>query len=308
MTRLVHSTGGLIRSLQMSSDQFFAFVEGRLDRVFFDKLLSRVVASTGVKYQVMAMKELPESPGGKAALLSMFQDFRQKKLLRTCSFGKNMALVFLADKDADDYCGKLFRSAHLIYSECYDLEAHLVMCADLHRGLAESCGITLTQAKELISNPKTWITQVVKHWRHWVTLCLISQANSADCGCTYSRVSQVNPNPLTAPDPKLVEKFKALLAIKLAIDRPALDKLFDEAIAHVDKSLANDLPMQFFKGKWLSHVMQKHLETQVRPEDANFSGVWERLLPTLLAQVALGGACNCCAHYEKKLVRLVSGL
>jgi hypothetical protein len=59
MTRLTHSHGGFVRSLQMSSVRVFAFVEGRLDRPFFDRLLAKVCNPIGIGYRVIAMKELP---------------------------------------------------------------------------------------------------------------------------------------------------------------------------------------------------------------------------------------------------------
>ena len=73
MTRLTHSSGGFVRSLQMSSARIFAFVEGRLDRPFFDRLLSQVCNPVAIAYKVFAMKELPGGTGGKSALLATFR-------------------------------------------------------------------------------------------------------------------------------------------------------------------------------------------------------------------------------------------
>jgi hypothetical protein len=306
MTRLVHSQGGFVRSLQISSARIFAFVEGRLDRTFFDRLLRRELQSIDIKHQVIAMKELPHQAGGKSALLAVFKDFRRRGVLKTTAFGKTMVSIFLADKDADDYCRKQLRSPHLIYSNTYDLEAHLYSCADLQTALADAAGITLDQARMLLPDPKAWLSNAVYQWRDWISLCLISQNNSLNCGCTFDRVSQVNPNPLDAPDASEIENFKSTLVQKLGIKRADFELLYDSARRGVDRSLRLGEPMRYFKGKWLSHLIQKFLETTARPADANFNNIGDKLESTLVAQVAQASRCACCTSYSSKLSPLVA--
>lgn len=308
MTRLVHSQGGFIRSLQMSSARFFAFVEGRLDRAFFDRLLQQAFPAGNIRHQVIAMKELPPGTGGKSALISTFRDFRRRGLLRMSAFGKTMACVFLADKDSDDFCRKQLRSPHFIYSPSYDLEAHLYSCADLHRALADSCGITLHQAQSLMPDPKGWLLHAADMWKDWVALCLVSQQKGINCGCTFDRVSQINPDPFALPDAAQLETFKVTLCQRLGISNVQFGHLYALARRRVDASVAAGQPMRYFKGKWLSHLVQRFLESRPRPPDANFSGVGERLCSTLVAQVAIHAHCPCCAPYTAKLNAVAAGL
>jgi len=301
MTRLVHSQGGFIRSLQMSSAKLFAFVEGRLDRSFFDRLIPRALPSGSIRHQVIAMKELPAGTGGKTALLATFRDFRKRGFLRMTAFGKNMVCVFFADKDSDDFCRKQLRSPHLLYTSTYDLEAHLYTCADLHRALADSCGITLSQAQALIPDPRSWLLQSAEAWRDWVALCLLSQLRGVNCGCTFDRVSQVNPDPFAPPDANQVAHFKSLLAQQIGLSAMDTEKLFARAVRRVDASIASGDPLRYFKGKWLSHLVQRYLEVKPRPPDANINGVGDRLCSTLVAQVAQSPHCQCCSPYVAKL-------
>lgn len=308
MTRIVHSQGGFIRSLQMSSIKVFAFVEGRLDRSYFDRLLPSAISVLGVKHRVIAVKELPAGTGGKPALLATFRDFRKRGLLRISAFGKTMVCVFFADKDADDFCRSQLRSPHLIYSSTYDLEAHLYTCADIHRALADACGLTVEQATILMPDPKAWLLNAAQAWREWIALCLISQQKKENCGCTYDRPSQVNPDPFSPPNRLQVEEFKTRLSHRLALNRSEFDKLFSTAIRRVDFSIASGEPLRYFKGKWLSHLIQRHLESQPRPPDANFNGVGERLCSTLVAQVAQRVQCACCTPYIARLNSVIAGL
>lgn len=308
MNRLVHSEGGFIRSLQMSSAKLFAFVEGRLDRSFFDRLIPRTLPPSGVAHQVIAMKELPAGTGGKSALLSTFRTFRKRGMLRMTAFGKTMVCVFFADKDADDFCRTQLRSPYLLYTSTYDLEAHLYTCADIHRALADSCGITVAQARALIPDPRAWLLEIARCWKEWIALCLISQVKGANCGCTFDRISQVNLDPFAPPQVDQVARFKGLLAQRLGLSAAEIESLFASAMRRIDASIASGNALQYFKGKWLSHLVQRHLESSPRPADANFSGVGERLCSTLVAQVALTSQCRCCSPYEARLSALSAAL
>lgn len=307
-TRLVHSQRGFIRSLQLSSAKLFVFVEGRLDRTFFDRLLQQTTKVTGIQHQVMAMKEVPPGTGGKPALIAAFKEFRRKGFLRMTAFGKSMLCVFFADKDADDFCRKQLRSPHLIYSSTYDLEAHLYSCADLQRALADSCGMTLQQAQALMPDSKSWLTGTTSMWKDWVTLCLLSQVWSVNCGCTFDRISQINPDPLAPPNAAQLESFKATLCQRYGISRVKFNQLYDVTRGRVDSSISSGTPLKFFKGKWLRHLIQRFLESNPRPADANFSGVGEKLLSTLIAQVATHSQCVCAKHYSLKLDSVLATL
>lgn len=306
MTRLTHSSGGFVRSLQMSSARVFAFVEGRLDRPFFDRLLNHVCTPSAVGYRVIAMKELPGATGGKSALISTFQKFRQQGLLACTAFGKSMICMFFADKDSDDFTRRQLRSPHFLYSSTYDLEGHLFSCGDLTRALADACGITGEQAKQLVPNPHAWLTTVAGHWKEWIALCLVSQSNGINCGCTFDRISQVNPDPFAPSDAAKVAAFKTQLATALGISLNELETEFAVAIKRVNCSIVDGKPLKFFKGKWLAHLIQRHLESTPKIPDSLISGVGERIGVSLVGQVALNAGCTCCSAYFPKLKSLVA--
>lgn len=299
MTRLTHSQGGFLRSMQMSSASVFAFVEGRLDRPFFDRIANNICSPSGVRHQIISTKELPGSTGGKATLLSTFKLFRKNGNLSFSAFGKKMVCLFIADKDADDFTGKLLRSPHLIYSPTYDLEGHLFSCGNISRALADSCGITVEQSRSLIPDPQSLIARAAIYWREWVALCLVSQANSINCGCTFDRISQVNPNPLGPTDLAKLNAFKSSLASALQFSQCDFDAIYDKALRKIDLSIAQGRPLKYFKGKWLSHIMQRHLEQLPRIPDATINSIGEKIGIALVGQVAEKPGCCCSAYYER---------
>ena len=226
MSRLVHSTGGFFRSLQMSSVRFFAFVEGGLDRPFFDRMLEKELVDKSVRHQVVAVKEIPGFAGGKATLLGLFRKYRAEGKLLCNAFGKTMICVFFADKDSDDHSRRRLRSPHLIYTQTYDLEAHLFSCGDLQRALADACGLTMQQAKALIPDQNVWLTEIGRKWKAWTALCMISHSKNVNCGCTYARASAINSNPLAYPDATQLELFKNRLAAAIGLSRTDFDNLY----------------------------------------------------------------------------------
>lgn len=306
MSRLTHSSGGFARSLQMSSARFFAFVEGGLDRPFFDRLIAGVCGPHSVRHQVIAVREIPGSAGGKIALISLFREFRSGGKLLTTAFGKSMVCAFFADKDTDDFSRTQLRSDHLFYTSTYDLEAHLFSCGDLQRAVADSCGITLQQAKTLIPSQNGWLVDVATNWKDWTVLCLISQTRRVNCGCTYDRASAVNINPLGQPDAIALESFKGKLATSLGISRNDFDKLFVRVERRVTAALRGGHPLRYFKGKWLLHVLQRHLEASQRPVDAVVNSAGEKVITALLSQVANHAGCQCCAPFAPGLGALAA--
>ncbi len=306
MTRLVHSEAGLLRSLQISKNTFFAFVEGALDRPFFDRLLSRTFANHVISPCVIAAKELPGATGGKPALLGFFETMRRKGQLVCDVFGKRQVCVFLPDKDVDDLTRKQYRSEHVVYTSTYDIEGHLFNCGDLSRAIADACGTTVQQAKEMIGDQKVWIDRHVNNWKEWTVLCLISQVKKVNCGCTFDRASAINPDFLQPPDIAKLNQFKGLLQQKLLLDQDQFARLFTLYARTLNRTISVNTPLRYFKGKWLKIILEHHLRQGFLVADANLNGSGERVVSTLVAQVGVREDCDLCNYYYEPLLKLAN--
>lgn len=308
MSRLTHSSSGFLRSLQVSSAQFFAFVEGGIDRPFFERIVMQICEPLNLRHQVIAVREVSGSAGGKTALLKLFSELRKKRLLTSAPFGKKMALTFFVDKDCDDFCRRKLRSPHLFYSDTYDIESHLFSCGNLQRALADACGLTLQQAQQTIPNQQAWLGAIASHWKAWIALCLITNSKHLNCGCTYDRVSQINPQPFAAPEQAALQAYKLQISQAAGLSHAALEKLFVSTCNRIEATLAAGQPMRYFKGKWLLHALQKYLETIPRTPDALINGAGEKVRTALLAQVATRQDCRCCAPYSVGIASIAAQL
>jgi hypothetical protein len=283
--------------MQISKAQAFAFVEGGLDRPFVESLL-RLFAHSETKVRVTAIKEISSGTGGKPALLAHFRRLKRKDYLLATAWGKPFISLFFVDKDADDALGKLLRSPHVLYTPAYDLEGTLFACGDVTRALASACLITSEQSQKLIGEIDTFLRKISENWADWMTMCLISQYKKKNIGCTFDRVSLVNPDPLHPADEVLLNQWRERLRVGLAISDVEFDRLYLRFRRVVDRSIAAGEPLRYFRGKWIKHVLQRALEGQARIPDANINAVAERALSVLVSQVAYNPQCLCCKHYE----------
>lgn len=308
MNRLTHSIGGFIRSHQITSAQFIAYVEGGIDRPFFDKITSYICQNKKIKHQIISMRELPGSAGGKIALLELFKKHKNSKSLLSRKFEKSVVYAFFVDKDSDDFCKKKIKSEHLIYTKTYDLEGHLFCCGDLQRALSDACGLTLQQAQKLIPDQYDWLTNISKNTKAWITLCLISQIKRVNCGCTYDIVSPINPDPSAKPNPIKLEEFKSRLANKLSMKRDDFNSLFISIEDQLEIAIKAKQPLKFFKGKWLTHALQSHLKTRPKPPDTLANSAGEKVVTALLSQVSNNPSCKCASPFTKSIDNLITKL
>ena len=308
MTRLVHSEAGYVRSLQISRTNFFAFVEGGLDRPFFDRLLAQAFSGTTIKYEVIAAKELPSQTGGKISVLKQFRVMQRRNTLSAEAFGKRFVSVFFVDKDIDDVTRTKTRSKHVVYTPTYDIEGHLFDRGDLARAVADACGMTCNQALTLIGNQKIWIEQCVVNWKAWTILCMISQVRKINCGCTFDRLSDINPNFTQPTDNAKLDIFKVAMQNKLGLSNEKFEQLFVRFVRQMTRSIQAKTPLRYFKGKWLKVLLERHLRQGDAVPDANINSAGDKVTSTLVAQVGLTKSCHFINQYSVAVLALANGL
>lgn len=306
MNRLVHSEAGFLRSMQISSCEYFAFVEGGLDRPFIDRIFNYIQTSTGnFPYKVICAKELPGSTGGKQRLLKSFRHFRRKGLLSSSFHGKPVVLAFIVDKDVDDFTQRKVRSNHLIYSSTYDLEGHLLQCGYFHRALADCALLSQEQVTSIVSDPHDSLSEWVRNWREWLSLCMTSQKLRTNVGCTYDRVSAVNPEPLASVDLTLVADFLEKISTRCSRSLHEITRVYERALRAVDSSIEAGMPMRYFKGKWIGSILDSHLKSTPSPHNSRTRQVGDNLFVSLLGQVGVSPHCKCAAEYISRIQRLM---
>jgi hypothetical protein len=302
MNRLRHSQAGQIRAFQISEDKFFAYVEGGLDRSFYDRILESLFQGRNIGFKVIAAKELPSQTGGKPSLLKYFKFLRREGKLHGEAFGKKFVCAFFADKDIDDLSRKMLRSPHIIYTPTYDLEGHLLSCGDLIRAVADASGITRDQAQILLGSQSNFLADFAAKWKEWTTLCIISQLNSVNSGSTYDRVSAVNPNFIDSTDEVALTTFKLSLRAKLGLSESEFQTLFDKYERLVIREIELGRPLRYFKGKWFIVGLQNHAMARLLVPDASINSLGEKVMTALVSQVAINFAtCRCSSTFSEFL-------
>ncbi len=305
MSRLIHSEGAHLRSLQISEKKFFAYVEGGLDRTFYDKILEKIFTSTRVGHQVLAAKELPGATGGKIPLLNYFKLLRKKGKLSGEAFGKKFVCAFFADKDIDDVSRRKIRSPHVIYTNTYDLEGHLLSCGDLTRAIADASGITKEQARIFLGSQVEFLSNFVKDWAKWTTLCVISQIHKVNCGCTYDRNSAINCNQTNETDDVALLEFQVTLRTKLNLSEGEFTAVFEKYERMIYRGIQNGEPLKYFKGKWFIAGIQNQATRKLNIPDATIQSLGEKVLTALVGQVAIDFPnCRCASTFSNSLQEL----
>lgn len=304
MKRLTHSPAGYIRTLQISKQEFFIFVEGGLDRAFYDRLLQSSFIDKNISYEIRAAKELPGATGGKARLLDFFRELRRTKKLSSFSLGKNFSSAFFLDKDIDDISRKKIRSPHIIYTKTYDLEGHLISCGDLGLALADSCGITKGQANLIVGEKDVFLRRLIENWLDWTTLCVISQINNVNVGCTFDRPSAINSNGAGEVELEKLDSFKKQLSEKIGVDENTFSILYLKYREKIRLEISKGNSLRFFKGKWFKHILQVYVNQMLNIPDANANSLGEKLMVALLGQVAARTPCECCSPFSVPLTSL----
>lgn len=308
MSRLVHSESGYRRGLQISRTQLFIFVEGGLDRGFYDQYFRNTPLLGQYAYEIRAAKELPANTGGKPALLKHFRYLRKSKSLSGNAFGKKFACAFMLDKDIDDLSRKKVRSPHVIYTPTYDLEGHLVSCGDLIGALSIACGITFGQAQNLIGSKNLFLSKIVESWKEWLALCMLSQLNSINVGCSFDRNSAINVDEIGQVDQGKLAHFKVALAAKLNCSLEEIEVSFQNTIKKITNDIKKGQPLKNFKGKWFKSILQKYAFANLNVADATLNSVGEKVIVSLVAQVANRPSCPCCAPLNEAFAPILEAI
>lgn len=282
--RLVHSSSAFLRSMQMSRASLFALVEGKnLDPFFYGQICKSVCEPRGMFYEVRKASELPQSAGGKIALVEFFKHLRQKHLLVSFLGGKKTTVVFFLDKDIDDLSRTRRRSKHVIYTRYYDVHNEVFRHGDLVLGAACAASIDKELLRSLLVDSTGWCLQASRRWRDWLVLCLIS-ARMKVSGQHNFRVSSPIQNPKTGNlDLSLLEQAKSTMATKLGLDTTDFQLIYNRhnaIVGHYFRSGQHDI---IFKGKWYPLLLDEDIRHLMGQVEFMKDGFTKRITATVAA-------------------------
>jgi uncharacterized protein DUF4435 len=299
MSRLRYSERAFVRSLQLSRHDLFIFVEGWSDRYFYDKICQSLCPAINLTYSLRTAAELPGQTGGKEALIYFFSFLRSQRLLLHAFKGKKLAVAFFLDKDVDDYLKRKKRSPHIIYTEYYCLENHLLKYCNLTDAVAAAASLDLASVDAAFGVQEAWMSKAAAEWQDWVELCLLARALNSNCSCGYHRHSQVNKGPYGGIDQTAYTQAKA--TIQAAISLPPVS--FHRRLAKIERYVRNVYSSgehdRVFKGKWYAAFAAEDVKKAAAGRAFNSNGFESRLLA--IAAASIDTTKGWCEYFKEPL-------
>lgn len=290
MSRLKYSAKGFIRSLQVSRNDVFAFIEGWSDRYFYDRVCEHACRGTGLTYDVRTAQELPAGTGGKTALVGFFLRLRRRKMLLHEFKGKKLAIIFFLDKDIDDLMKLRRRSKHIIYTEFYELENHLIRQTNLCEVAAAAASLDVESIRAVIGDQSEWMFRAATEWKDWVKLCATAQLLNANCGCTYSSHSQINDGPYGGVNGARLSRLAGELRVATGLPLNEFQAIVDRMSVRIDRIYASSRHDRVFKGKWYAKFLAEDVRRAADGRPYNGNGLETRVHAIAGAKLDFGQA------------------
>lgn len=292
MSRLRHSFAAYRRYMQMSQWTLFVFVESpNIDRYFYSMIVNPVCKGEGITYQLVAAEELVGSDGGKQILLGFFDYLKSRTSLIDRFRGKTTLSVFFLDKDVDDYRRAKRRSAHIIYTETYEVENYLFMYGDLCQAVGASASLDIASVRAGISGYSEWRKHAASNWKDWVKFCLFSTIRNVVSPCNYGRhMSPINQGCYGA---LLTNEYDHKLATIQSQSGMPLDRFkrsFKRLSCQVDRLYETDRYDIVFKGRWYTPFLLEDMSRIAGSRPYNRRRIQERLLSCLASSLNFSDA------------------
>lgn len=292
MSRILHSFAGYLRYMQMSRQTLFVFVESRdIDRYFYSMLVDLVCKRKKITYEIVAAEELSDGGGGKQILLGFFDYLKRRSSLINRSGNKMTISVFFLDKDVDDYRRAKRRSAHVIYTEPYEVENYLFMFGELCQAVGASGSIDIASIHTGIGDYSQWRKHAASNWKDWVKLCLFSTARNIGSPCSYGgNKSLINQDSYGALLANEHSNKLASAQSKSGMTLGQFERSFKRLSRHVDKLYETDRYDIVFKGKWYIPFILEDMRRITGSRRYNRTGIQERLLSCLMSSLNFSNA------------------
>jgi hypothetical protein len=267
MTRLTHSFNGFLRSMQMSQNSLFVFIEGGTDRYFYDSILKGTCQPVNVKYEIITSSEIRSEDGGKRTLIAFFDYLKGEKQLINSFHNKISVGFFILDKDIDDIKKMKKRSKHILYTQHYCLENYFYIHGDLVQSSAISASYPIELFEPLLSDSYSWRIQAASHWKEWVKLCIFSSLFcSRGSACNYGvKQSRINSCSYAPIDQSHYESCKKHLLQLSNMQENQFNLEYQKLSDKVDDIFQKGKFDSIFSGKWYKFFLGESVLKIISP-------------------------------------------
>ena len=279
--------------MQLSEAALYIFVEGVSDKYAYSRLADHECKDRRVDYRVVSAEEIGVGGGGKNVLLGFFDYLRRLGSLVDNFKGRTTVSIFFLDKDIDDLLRTKRRSAHVVYTQHYDIEGYYFIHGDICTAVAASVSLDIGSVRARISDYSSWRRQAASCWKEWVKLCIWSRVCPNGTMSYYGRpASQVHDRaygPLTAD---LYANHLEQLSVASGLPAAEFEACFARLSKRIDRLFSKGEHDQVFKGRWYLPFLLEDIKAIAgsRLFNRNRNGLESRLVSSLQSTINFGEA------------------
>lgn len=285
----------------MSEDDLWLVVEGRdHDRPHYEKLL-KSLPSTKNRSVSIRLAETIElngvAAGGKKHVLALHDHLEVGGKLTTENKSGESTIVFMLDRDRDDFMGTLRTSDHVIYTFGTDVEADILLHADIWAALRSAYGVDSKISDRLRKRVQDPSAELLSTLGDWLTLGLTA-LHCDKPGCApLGALSQVNQDSFGSVDAAKVGMVAS--KIRDAVDEATYEVAYAAAASHVSAR-----GVRLLKGRWIASYIKYLVETHLSGEVIRVNVQSDAVIDTALA--ALTYSDKWANHYDTRFSKALS--
>lgn len=248
----------------MSGHDLWIVVEGRdHDRTHYEKLLDAIPSTRDRTVSIRLAEQIKlgdVSAGGKEHALAIHDHLAETgKLITQTSAGRS-AIAFMIDRDRDDFLGTLRTSNHIVYTFGSDVEADILLHADIWAALRSAYGVDSSLSDRVRQKAPDPASSLLLLWHDWLNLTLTAIACGTPGQAPWSTLSKINENHFGTIDATQADEVRQKIETSVGVAVFTQGK--SRALSHFRRR-----GVRLLKGRWVAryikHLVEVHLADEV---------------------------------------------
>lgn len=202
----------------------------------------------------------------------------------------------MVDRDRDDYLGTLRTSRHVLYTFGSDVEADILLHADIWTALRDAYGIDSQLSEQVRRFAPSPADELLLLWKDWLSISLTAITCGASNCAPWASPSLINRNTFDQVDTAKAAEVGA--KIRAIVDVAAYDLAYAKATQHVELN-----GTRLLKGRWIARYIKYLVETHLKSEIVRVSVPPNAVIDTALASVPYDAAWA--TEYDARFADLV---
>lgn len=295
------SANGFAKRVKMSEYDLWLIVEGRdHDRPHYDKLFKALPSTRELKVCIRLVEQIDieeKSAGGKPKVLQLHDHLEHENMLTTKNKLGKSSILFMVDRDRDSFLGTMRDSKHVFYTYSNDVEAEILLNADLWSAIGSAYGIDTSLTDKIRNEVPSPPKQLLDLWNEWLKISLVALECNVPGHAPWSKVSSVNGSSFEETDPSKVEE--TLRKIESKVEQNLYTTAYKKASSHVSNE-----GLRLIKGRWLAHYINYLVKTILSDEILKASVKPDTVIDVALATVSYNDSWT--KRYDEQISKILS--